>query len=274
MRADLHVHSRASDGLLHPEDLVAQALTVGVDVLAIADHDTVAASERAHEAAHGTDLLLIDAVELSCTTTSGDVHILAYFIDTTDAEFCDYLSMLRDARYDRAITMVADLSAGGYPVSLDSVLEHADGGSVGRSHIARALVDHGHAVSIADAFQRLIGHDMPFYVPKRTSSPQEAFERIAAAGGFGVVAHPIISDCVHEIGRLAELGLRGVEAYHADQSLDDAKLLDRLAGDLGLLVTGGSDHHGPGSPSAPLGSSELPDHHIRAFLAAGGVEGF
>jgi predicted metal-dependent phosphoesterase TrpH len=274
MKADLHVHSRASDGLLSPEDLVAQAIRSGVDVLALADHDTVEGCAKARAAARGTDLIFVDAVELSCTTPHGDIHLLAYFIDPADAAFCDYLSQLRDARYARAVSMVTALTDGGFPISLDAVLRHADGGSVGRSHVARALVDDGHATSIADAFHRLIGHDMPFYVPKRTSTPDEALRRIGEAGGFGVVAHPVISRCVDDIEGLAELGLRGVEAYHADQSREEAVSLEALSDRLGLLVTGGSDHHGPGTPSASLGAVDLPERHIRRFLAAGGTPGF
>ncbi len=219
MKADLHVHSTASDGTLRPADLVALALQRGLSVLAIADHDSVEGLPEAMGAAADTSLALIPAVELSSVTPDGDdVHMLGYFIRADDAHLLRHLADLRSARLSRAESMVGALNAAGYRVTLDDVLALSEGGAVGRSHVARALVAAGHAESVADAFKRLIGRGRPFYVAKDVRSPQDAIRCIREAGGLAVVAHPGVSRLEHLIPELADAGLAGIEAYHADHS--------------------------------------------------------
>lgn len=270
MKADLHSHSTASDGHLSPSELVTLALSCGVTHLALSDHDSVAGLDEALSAARDADLTLIPAVELSTTSDLGeDVHMLGFFIDSTDPALLAALSDLRTARLERAHKMVERLAEGGYEVSIDAVLELSCGGSVGRSHVARALVQSGQSPSMVHAFEELIGHGKPYYVPKRTLSPAQAVELIHSAGGLAFVAHPGVGNLRDVVRRLAETGLDGVEAYHGDHSPQQRDHYARLARELGLLTSGGSDFHGTTARNPPLGSVDVPEEAVRALLAAG-----
>lgn len=272
MTADLHVHSTASDGTLSPHELVSLAAVNGVEVLAIADHDSVAGIPDAVEAARGTSVLVIPAVELSaCTPDGRDVHILGYGLDFEDATLSSRLAELRDARLERARTMVGILSADGYTVSLDDVLTLSDGGAVGRSHIARALVDSGHADDVADAFNRLIGHGKDYYVAKSVKTPGEAMRIIREAGGVPVVAHPGVNRADAIIHEHASGLLGGIEALHADHTPEQKAHYLALAESLRLLVTGGTDFHGPHAHNPPLGSVDIPERHVIALLESCGI---
>lgn len=271
MKADLHVHSNASDGSLAPSALVALALERGLDVLAIADHDSVEGLAEAMEAARGSSLILIPAVELSASVGGHDVHILAYFVDPTDPSLLERLADLRLTRSRRAATMVAALREAGYDVSIDAVLDLSRGGAVGRSHVAAALVSAGHAESTSDAFRRLIGRGMPFYVRKDARAPADVIATIAAAGGLAVIAHPGVTRVDALLPALVASGLRGIEAYHADHSAQQRSHYAAIARQRGLLVTGGSDYHGPGTPNPELGSVDVPAEAVEALLAAGGL---
>jgi len=269
VKADLHVHSTASDGTVRPAALVALALERGLSVLAIADHDSVEGLPEALDAAEGTGLTIVPAVELSSVTPEGnDIHMLGYFIRPDDEHLRAHLADMRDARLRRASAMVAALRDAGYDVTLEDVLELSEGGAVGRSHVARALVAAGHAENVADAFKRLIGRERPYYVAKDVRSPQEAVECIREAGGLAVVAHPGVNRLDRLVAELASGGLSGIEAYHADHSLQDRERYAAMARDLGLLATGGSDFHGPAAPNPPLGSVEIPAEAVLAFMAA------
>jgi len=270
MRADLHVHSTASDGTCSPRALVELAIAKGVTVLAIADHDSVEGLAEALDAASDTSVKLVPAVELSAVAPDGaDVHILGYFIDPADARLGARLADLRIARERRATAIVSALTQAGYPVELDDVMALSDGGAVGRSHIARALVAAGHAHSVSEAFRTLIGRGRSFYVPKDVRSPEEVIACIRDAGGLAVLAHPGSSGVDDLIHALVAAGLRGIEAYHSDHSAEQRSRYTAMAADLGLLVTGGSDFHGPAAPNPELGSVEIPDDDIAAFMAAG-----
>lgn len=268
MRADLHVHSIASDGTLTPTQLVDLAKERGLDVLAIADHDSVEGLAEALDAA-GDEITLIPAVELSSVHDGHDVHILGYFVNHEDTNLLAHLADLRDARLARARSMVAALNEAGLALTLADVLELSDGGAVGRSHIARALVAGGHAYDIRDAFERLIGRGRPYYVAKDVRSPAEVIEVVRQAGGVAVIAHPGASRLGDLPVELASMGLGGVEAYHADHTPEQRAYYAALAEAHGLLVTGGSDFHGPAAPNPAVGSVELPSEAVEALLAWG-----
>ncbi len=269
MRADLHVHSTASDGSVTPRELVKLALSNGVDVLAIADHDSVEGLAEAFEAAENTELTIVPAVEFSALHEDVDVHILAYFVDPHDTGLARELSELRAARRQRAEAMVVALSDAGYVVSLSDVLTLSDGGAVGRSHVARALVGSGAAESVSDAFERLIGRGMPFYVPKASKSPETVISLIRSFGAIPVLAHPGVTGIDERIGDLVEAGLLGIEAYHADHTPKQRLEYAELAVRLGLLVTGGSDFHGAYAHNPDLGSVYVPEAAVRGLLSAG-----
>jgi predicted metal-dependent phosphoesterase TrpH len=237
-------------------------------VLALADHDSVESVAEATEAAAGTPLTIVPAVELSAVSEHVDVHVLAYFVDPFDEGLAAQLVDLRAARRRRAVAMVEALTAAGHLVSLDDVLACSEGGAVGRSHIARALVASGAAESVPDAFQRLIGRHRPFYVPKVSSSPEEVVVHIRALGALPVLAHPGVTHVDHLIPALVDAGLAGIEAYHADHTPEQRERYAALAMSLGVLATGGSDFHGIAVHAAELGSVDIPAEAIDAFLAA------
>lgn len=269
MKADLHVHTTASDGTLTPAQLVARAASHGVDVLAIADHDSVEGLSAGQRAADAAGILLVPAVELSAVAGDVDAHVLAYFIDPTDAVLLGRLDALRAARLRRAEAMVSALRAAGYALSLDDVLAVANGGAIGRSHIARALVAAGAAESPAEAFQRLIGRERPFYVPKDSPSPREVVSAILEAGAIPVLAHPGVTRADVLVDEMVSAGLLGIEAYHADHSPAQRAHYAEMARERGLLVTGGTDYHGPQGPNPEIGSVDVPVEAVEALLEAG-----
>lgn len=269
MRADLHVHSTASDGTLTPTQLVERALDRGLTVLALADHDSLEGVAEAQRAALGTPLLVIPAVELSAAVGERSIHILGYFVDPGDRALLELLAELRASRLRRAEEIVGALRAGGFALTLDQVLQLSDGGAVGRSHVARALVGAGHASSVSDAFERLVGRGQPYYRPKGSSAPLTVFRAVVAAGGIPVLAHPGVTRVDDLIDGLIADGLLGIEAYHVDHSPAQREHYAALASKRGLLVTGGSDYHSPLAPHPDMGSSEIPEAAIEALIAAG-----
>ncbi len=269
MRADLHVHSTASDGTLSPREVVELAAHNGVSVLALADHDSVSGVQEATVVARPLGITVIPAVELSASVTERSVHILGYFIDTTNPVLLATLTRLRAARVERARGIVLALQSAGYEVSLDEVMALSGGGAVGRTHIARTLVTLAYAESVSDAFERLVGRGRPFYRPKAHLSHVEAIRLIVGAGGIAVIAHPGVSGTEDLVSDLVPLGLRGVEAHHVDHSAEQRSQLVILAQRLGLLMTGGTDYHSPQAPHPDLGEVSIPQAHLRAFLDAG-----
>lgn len=265
MTIDLHVHTTASDGLVTPTGIVAQALDLGLSVIAITDHDSVAGIDEAREAARATLLEVVPGVELSVHAVGGDdAHILGYFLDHEEPALLAALARLREARLDRATAMVAQLRQAGHAISLDDVLGYARGGAVGRVHVARALICAGSVDTIAQAFSQLIGRGGPFYVRKALFLPRQALDVIHGAGGVAVLAHPGVSGEGPLIGLIAE-GLDGIEAYHAEHTVPQRDHFASMARRFGLLTTGGSDFHGPALRSAALGSGACPPSAVEAL---------
>lgn len=265
MAVDLHVHTTASDGLFSPSDVVRACLDLSLRAVAITDHDSVAGIAEALEAAEQTPLEVIPGVELSVLGPDGsDAHVLGFFVDHTSPAFISKLDTLRDARQARAELMIERLRRAGHDVDLAHVARHAGVGAVGRVHVARALVDAGSVASVEQAFADLIGRQGPFYVHKDTLGVREAIDAIHSAGGVTVLAHPGVSGA-GALDTLIEAGLDGIEAYHAEHSVEEAARYAAMARDRGLLTTGGSDFHGPNMRSAMLGSGGCPDAAVEAL---------
>lgn len=265
MSVDLHIHTTASDGLVAPGDIVRASLDLGLSVIAITDHDSVAGVPEALAAADGTALEVVPGVELSVTGPAGeDAHVLGYFLDHSSPALAMGLRDLREARLERARLMVDGLRAAGHPVALETVLAQAGRGAVGRVHIARALVEGGSVATIEQAFADLIGRRAPFYVHKRAFEAEEALRLIHQAGGVAVLAHPGVSG-EGALVPLVEAGLDAVEAYHADHTESQRQHFLSEARRFGLVVTGGSDFHGPGMRSAALGAGGCPDSAVEAL---------
>lgn len=241
-RVDLHTHTNASDGELAPAQLVELAVERGLDVIAIADHDTTNGLDAALEAARPTQLQVIPAVELSADVEAAEVHILGYFINWHDADFQIMLEKFRDARFGRAEKMTRKLGELGAPISFERVKQIAGDASLGRPHVAQALVEAGHATDVKEAFDKFIGRNGPAYVERFRLLPQDAVALILQAGGVPVLAHP--RDVTHWIDPLVKAGLVGLEVHYL--AYDDATRaqMSHLAKQYGLLATGGSDFHG------------------------------
>jgi hypothetical protein len=267
-RVDLHLHTTASDGVYRPARVVAMAARRGLRVIAITDHDSTEGLDEALAAAQKWEIELIPAVELSTDVPEGEVHILGYFIDWHDQELQEILTRLRESRLERARKMVERLAALGAPISFERVLELAGKGSVGRPHVAKALVRAGHVVTVREAFDRYIRRNGPAYVERYRLTPVEAVRIIRRASGLSVLAHPLVPD---DNGVLRELpplesflpelcaaGLVGLEAYYTSYPPTVTEGLIGLAAKFGLIVTGGSDFHGGGVLQAELGGVHVP----------------
>ena len=247
MKADLHLHSTASDGTCAPDELVRRAHAMGLTCLALTDHDSAEGIEPAVREAERLHMAFIPGVELSCGA-SKEIHILGYGVDADCPSFRAFCEGRRREREERAAQMVERLAQAGKPVPLARVRELARG-VVARPHVARALVEAGHASSVSDAFDRFLTPGRCGYVPKREVRVAEAVEVIRRAGGVAVLAHPMelrLGDAA--LTSLVEewraQGLAGIEVYHPSAANNRTPFLLALARRLSMLVTGGSDYHG------------------------------
>jgi predicted metal-dependent phosphoesterase TrpH len=269
-RVDLHVHSTASDGKLTPAEVIKEAADKGLSYIALADHDTVDGIAAARKAAQRfRNLTVIPAIEISTDIPQGEVHILGYFIDYTDAELLARLEEFKNSRRRRAEQMVAKLANLGMPVEWRRVLELAGGSTIGRPHIAQAMIEKGHVSSFKDAFDEYLGHGKPAYVEREKMLPAEAVGIIVKAKGLPVLAHPLTTEDPE--GLIAELkpaGLVGLETYYNGYSDEEVEGLLALAQKHDLIATGGSDFHGiePEEETA-IGGADVPLEAAERLIA-------
>ncbi|MCX5258437.1 PHP domain-containing protein [Streptomyces canus] len=249
MRIDLHCHSTASDGTDTPAELVRNAAAAGLDVVALTDHDTTRGYGAAI-AALPVGLTLVTGAELSCRIGGVSMHMLAYLFDPEEPALLAERELVRDDRVPRARGMVAKLQELGVPVTWEQVARIAGDGSVGRPHVATALVELGVVASVDDAFtDGWLADGGRAYVEKHETDPFEAIRLVKGAGGVTVFAHPGASKRGHTvpesaIAEMAAAGLDGIEVDHMDHDEDTRVRLRGLAKELGLLTTGSSDYHG------------------------------
>jgi len=277
MRIDLHTHSTASDGTVPPAELMVAAAAAGLDVVALTDHDTTAGWARA-AAALPPGLVLVPGLEMSCrwfgVSPSIPLHLLGYLVDPDHAGLAAELARVRSSRLRRAERIVDRLRADGFDVSWDEVRRYADGGTVGRPHIANALIRLGVVRTTAEAFRpEWLGER--YRVPKEDTDVFAGLGLIRAAGGVAVFAHPratrrgrIVPDEL--IVELAAAGLAGLEADHPDHSPDERAHVRGLAADLDLLVTGSSDFHGSHKTVALGAETTAPEAYERLLALATG----
>lgn len=268
MRADLHIHTSASDGTLTPSELIIKAHNIGLDVIAITDHDTVDGIQSALSTAESFQLRVIPGVEISTDIKDNEVHILGFFVDYADVEFGKKLVKLRLSRQERAEKMVAKLAQLGMIISYQRVLEIAGEGSVGRPHVAQALMEKGYIETFRDAFDKFLGRNCPAYVERLKMTPEEAVELIRDTNGLPVLAHPAnINDIDGMVSRLINHGLVGIEVYYQDYNIDIIKQLQKITKKYNLITTGGSDYHGDNiSAGAPLGSVDVPEEAVLKLI--------
>lgn len=270
IRADFHTHSTASDGTLAPADLLCQASRRGLSILALTDHDTTLGLAPAAAAAHELGIRLIPGIELSTDVEPGEIHILGYGIDPDDRSLQGTLATLRRARETRIDRMVERLRAIGIDLDRRTIHPNTPGGSVGRPHVAQAMIAAGYVTSVSEAFERYIGNDKPGYIPSQRLTPVEAIRLIVAAGGIAIHAHPLTSPLFP--GNLPELeaaGLAGIEAYYGEYTPAQRERLAAIGVERGLLVSGGSDYHGEHyKHGRDLGTVDIPEPVTQALLAA------
>ena len=267
MNIDLHTHSTASDGLLSPSELVKQARDAGLALIALTDHDSTNGLQDALAAGHANQLEIIPGIELNTEIPGAEVHVLGYFLDYQQPDFQQTLQTLRDMRVTRAQRMVEKLQSLGINITWERVRELA-AGTVGRPHVAAALVEKGYAESVADAFNRYLYHGGPGYVPRYKLSPLDACRLIESVHGLPVLAHPAeLPDLDTLLASLAQAGLAGLEVYYGNYSPETVDRLRRLAEQYHLIPTGGSDYHGPGIHPTPLGARQVPAESVERLRA-------
>ncbi len=260
---DLHTHSLRSDGALSPADLVRRAAARGVKIQALSDHDTLAGLAEAAAVGQELGVRIIPATELNTESEWGDAHVLGYFLDPADAELEDRLRWLRENRGKRIELMVEKLNTLGYAVDLTRVLEIAQGGALGRPHLAQALFEKRYVRSYDEAFDTLIAKDSPAYVARVGLDPFEAVTLVRKHGGVPSLAHPGTVVGLDELlPKLVAVGLAGIEAYYAAHSPEMTARCVERAREFDLVPTGGSDFHGRGEHGADLGAVFVPAETI------------
>ena len=252
MKSDLHIHTLYSDGVFSPEKIVDTAIDVGLQVIALTDHDNVlsypVAKEYLKQTGREDKLEIIRGIEVNTLYKNYEVHILGYFMDVENSDFQSMLKAQQQARVKQTKEIISLLSKKeGIKIKFEDIKKQvAEGGSIGRPHIAKAITNAGGTNSVIDAYAKYIHDDSPVYVQRKTVTPQDAVEVIYDAGGIPVIAHPHDIDIAEKlIKELMQYGLRGIEAYHRKHSPACVEYFSSMAEELGLIVTGGSDFHCP-----------------------------
>ena len=265
--ADLHTHTYHSDGTRSPKEVVDVAVANGIAILAISDHDNLAAYFEARRYADQRGVTLIPAMELSCEVDGVDVHILAYAFDPLDERIEERLRGFRETRQRRGYAMVDKLRGLGLNISAERVDQLAAGGAMGRPHVARALVEAGHVASVSEAFDKWLGAGKPGYVGKERFAIAEAVELIHDAGGLLSIAHPTLyPDHTLLIPRLLDDGIDAIEVMHPQVDDGNRERYSNLARFRGKFTTGGSDDHGTVKTSETLGTVKVPEPMIEPIL--------
>lgn len=265
--ADLHTHTYHSDGTRSPKEVVDVALDHRLEILAISDHDNLAAFYEIKPYADSRGMTLIPAMELSCAYQGVDVHVLAYAFNPHDERIDARLRQFRETRQQRGQAIVARLRTLGYELRAERIDELAAGGAVGRPHVARALVEAGYVASVGEAFDKLLGTGKPANVDKERFRIEEAVELIHSAGGVTSIAHPTLyPDHERIVPELLDLGIDAVEVMHPDVDKWSREKYTNMVRFRGKFATGGSDDHGKVKTSETLGSIRVPETMIGPIL--------
>jgi len=262
MSVDLHIHTTASDGVNSPEEVVGRAKALGLKAIGITDHDTLEGVEPAFAAGRLHKIDVLPGVELGAERQGEEIHILGYLIKLHHREFLDKLAFFRETRIKRMEEMVKRIGKLGFLVTMERVREIAGSGSVGRPHLAAALVEAGVVENTTEAFEKYVGNGCPAYIPRYKLDPVEAVHLIRAAGGVPVLAHPGLNNTARLLEELIEVGLAGLEVCHPVHTREQVSYYFRLAGEYGLIATGGSDFHGPGHKAGCLLGAETVPYSV------------
>jgi len=259
---DLHLHTTASDGVLTPAELIDRVRAAELVAFSITDHDTIDGYLEAVNLVTVSDPELVAGVELSVATDNGDMHMLGYLFDPDGEELIEALDTFRIEREQRGQRIVEKLNKLGLNLSFNAVVQIAGGATIGRPHIADAMLAEGLIGSFNEAFRKYIGNNGPAYVSKSKLEPKEAIDIVHRAGGVAVLAHPYINEMYKHIEALADLGLDGLEVYHYSHSRQKVKELENTARRFNLLLTGGSDFHGRQEHEGEIGSDPVPSRYL------------
>ena len=263
--ADLHLHTRFSDGTDAPERVVELARAAGLTTIAITDHDNTEAIALAAPVAQRHGLELIPGIEMSASASTAEVHLLGFYLDVTHEGLRAHLAEQQARRVHRAKEMVERLQRVGLSITAEEVFTVAGEGTVGRPHVARVLLTRGYVSTMAEAFTRYLSPDKPGYVPGSIMPPERIIRVIREAGGVPVLAHPIYLKRDAFIEEFVRMGLAGVEVYHSSHTPEQVKRYEQITDHLKLLRTGGSDYHGQSKEGVPIGVVKLPYQHVEAL---------
>ncbi len=271
---DLHIHTTASDGQLTPHEVVSHSLALGLRAISVCDHDTlsgylelaIAYSAGGLGIVNANDVEVIPGIEISSHWGRWELHILGYFIDPENRQFTELLATLRQSRLQRVEVIAEKLASLGMPVEVSRILELSRGDSVGRPHIAEAMVEKGYTSSVKEAFGLYLGIGRPAYAGRLHLSPAQAIEAIQAAKGLAVWAHPGTTGGDWLLNELVECGLQGIEVYHPEHNCALRQKYLNMARKNRLIVTGGSDFHGASSSEgAMIGDSGIPYENVETM---------
>ncbi|MBK7865139.1 MAG: PHP domain-containing protein [Archangiaceae bacterium] len=256
---DLHSHTTASDGQHEPAELIRLAHEAKVTTLAVTDHDTVAGLPACAAAAKGLGMTLVNGIEITAFLHRREVHVLGHFVNPEEAGLMSFALRLKGEREQRMIAMVEKMRSLGYPVTMEQVRALAGDTHFARPHLARVLVELGFCTSTKDAFDRFLADGRPGAVPRFELPAADAVRIIKAAGGAATIAHPGVSKIQqHDLAALKEVGLVGVEVEHSDHPPSLREKLHKIAKELDLVPTAGSDYHGPKvAPNRHFGSASM-----------------
>jgi predicted metal-dependent phosphoesterase TrpH len=252
LKIDLHTHTSYSDGTDTPAELINKALAAGISIIGLTDHDSISGWQEATNALR-VGISLVPGAEISCQTSDGiSVHILGLLFDSNNSELMDTLEKTRENRHGRMEKIIARINEAGIDITMNDVLEQlSNGATLGRPHLADALVKKGIVASRDEAFTQMLHNNSKYYVSHYSPTPEAAIKLIKAAGGVSVIAHPMASHRGRTIsqetfGSIIQAGLDGIEVDHRDHSPDEKLQLIQLASESNLVMTGASDYHGNG----------------------------
>lgn len=263
MFADLHLHTRFSDGTYTPLELTLRAKEHGLAAVALTDHDTVEGCAPMALACEGEGIEFIPGAELTAEVDGNELHLIGYLMDTTNRRLLLETAEFQRVRKERIREMVSRLNNLGIPLEADAVFALANCQSPGRPHVGRALVQGGFCATVDEAFERFLKKHRPAWAPKLKISARNAIELIHHAGGVAVMAHPGLNRSDDAIPQMVADGLDGLECYHSKHSASTSLHYVQMAQELGLLVTGGSDCHGMSKGKPLIGSVKLPYEHVQ-----------
>lgn len=266
---DLHTHTTASDGSIPPAELVKKAESLGLTAVGITDHDTIGGVREAIEASIGLDTEVVAGVELGVDYKAGGTHILGYFSHSNYLNIKGYFDWILEKRHDRNKKLIENLNNAGYQVTREEMYEKAAGGTPGRPHLAKCLIEKGYAGNVNEVFDKIL-LCREIYVPREKTTPESAISEILKNKGVPVLAHPVYMDreglFEETLPKFVDMGLMGIEAFHSDHEESDTARYTEAARKYDLIVTGGSDFHGANKDNAFLGKPEIADSYYHGLL--------